>query len=315
MVSAFCLSGRCGVRKGLLTEVEEELGQDVESEQALLADLVVGETDDAEEDGEERETHQLNGLAANGINGGNRDPVTGDGTGADEDEVTNGGVEEVLVHVLGVARAVANLGQNNRVVETETVEGNIQEEPGTGRTEKNLAILPLGVVGEEVLPRGLGNLELGRLLLHGLDTGNLIGNTLVLASLVGLDVGTSLDNITSDIEGVAGSLRDGQTVVEGNAAGDGAETNDDTPHLVDGQTADASAGGRGGGALKRLLEASSDDQSDDSSTKLAETLHGEDGTHHSSSPLGGSESRIGSVHCWQENHADTYSEVMMEERG
>lgn len=108
-------------------EVEEELGDDVESQQATLAQLVVGKTDDDEDDGEDEETHELDGLAAEGVDGRHGDPVPGDGTGADDDQVTNGGVVKDLVHV--VALGVANGRQDDGVVETETVKGDVEEEP------------------------------------------------------------------------------------------------------------------------------------------------------------------------------------------
>jgi hypothetical protein len=66
---------------------------------------------------------------------------------------------------------------------------------------------------------------------------------------------------------------------------------DDTPHLVNSKLADTSASGCLGGRLKGVLEAGGNDQSNDGSCELTNTLHGEDGVHHGSSPLGGSELR------------------------
>jgi hypothetical protein len=85
-----------------------------------------------------------------------------------------------------------------------------------------------------------------------------------------LNVLTSLLNITGNIESVSGSLRDGKTVVEGNAAWNGAETtfssqrrmpfgrrdlHDNTPHLVNSKLAFTLAGGSLGTEKERLLEA------------------------------------------------------------
>lgn len=83
------------------TKVEEELRQDVHSQQAVLAQLVVGEAHDDEEDGEDGETHQLDRLAADGVDRGHGHPVARDRTGQDNDEVADGGVVEVLVSRLG----------------------------------------------------------------------------------------------------------------------------------------------------------------------------------------------------------------------
>lgn len=125
----------------------------------------------------------------------------------------------------------------------------------------------------------------------GGSAGDLIGAAVVLAVEVGLGVSVSLDNVAGNIEGVARSLRNGQTVVESNASGDGTETDDDTPHLVDGELADTIASSRGLGGQERLLETGSDNESDDTSSELTDTLHGEDGAHHGTAPLSGSELR------------------------
>ena len=112
---------------GVGTEVEEELAQNVETEFAARANDVVSETEDAEEDGEESETHDLDGLATDSVNKSDGDPVTRDGTGADDDQVTDSVVVVDLVHVL--TTGVTNSGENDRVVERDTVESNVEEEP------------------------------------------------------------------------------------------------------------------------------------------------------------------------------------------
>ena len=143
----------------------------------------------------------------------------------------------------------------------------------------------------KVGPRGLGDLELTGSSLTSLDAGDLIGLAVRLAVEVSLGVGVGLDDIAGDIEGVTRSLGDGKAVVEGNASGDGTETNDDTPHLVNGKLADTVTSGGVLAAEEGLLEADGDDESDDTSSELTNTLHGEDGTHHGTAPLGGSELR------------------------
>lgn len=144
-------------------------------------------------------------------------------------------------------------------------------------------------MGDEVTPGGFGNLHLGRVLANALDAANLVRDTLGLGRQVGLDIRTALDDIAGDVEGVAGSLGDGEAEVEGDAARNGTETNDHTPHLVDSDTADTTALARCTRCKKRLFEAGSHNESDQTSSKLADTLHGEDGSHHSASPLRGSE--------------------------
>lgn len=79
------------------TEVEEELDEDVESELGVTRELLVSETPDAEEDGEDGEAHQLNWLTSDGVNKCDGDPVTWNGTSNDENAVTGGKVVKLLV--------------------------------------------------------------------------------------------------------------------------------------------------------------------------------------------------------------------------
>lgn len=135
---------------GVGAEVEEELAENVESKLASRANGVVTETEDAEEDGKEGEAHKLNRLAANGVNESNSDPVTRNGTSTDDDQVTDSVVVVSLVHVL--ATRVTDSTENDTVVERDTIESDIEEEPRTSSTKKNLAVLPLAVVTPEVSP-------------------------------------------------------------------------------------------------------------------------------------------------------------------
>ena len=110
---------------GVGAEVEEELAEHVQRQESVLflAELLVGESDDAEEDGQHDETHELNRLAADSVDCCDCDPVSGDGTGADDDQVTNSSVAEDMVDV--GAAGVSDSGKNDGVVQAETVEGNI----------------------------------------------------------------------------------------------------------------------------------------------------------------------------------------------
>jgi len=272
---------------GVWTEVEEELGKDVAGKETVSSNDVVTETHDTEDDGEDGETHQLNWLTTDSVDKSDGDPVTWNGTSADNDNVTDSGVVEDLVDVSSTR--VADSLKNDSVVEGDTVESNIEEEPRTSSSEKDLSVLPLAVVAPEVAEGTLWNGKLVGVVADGLDTGNLIWNTLWLVVEVRLDVGASLDDIARDIKGVTRSLWDGKTVVESDATWNGTHSDDDTPHLVDGKTADTTTVGNRRTALERLPETSSDDESNDTGTELTKTLHGEDGTHHGTSPAGSSE--------------------------
>jgi len=271
-----------------LTEIQEELSNDVESENTLLTNLVETETDDAEKNGEDDEATKLDWLTANSINESNGEPVTRNSTSAHKDNVADSGVPEQPVDV-GAGRE-ANLLENDGSVQTKTVESNVKQEPRTSGANEGLGVLPLAVVTEEICPAGLGNLKSVAVVLNCLDTLDLVGNTLGLAGNVSFDIGAGLDDIAGDIKGVAGGFGDCQTIVESNAPWNRTETDDNTPHLVGSKLANAGTGLVAGGGLKRLLEASSDDESDETGGELAETLHSEDRAHHGASPFGGRES-------------------------
>ena len=274
-------------KKNKHTEVEEELSDNVASKETVCANLVVTETHDAEDDCEDGETHQLDWLTTDSVDKSDGNPVTWNGTSTDDDDVTDSRPVEDLVNV--VSTGVTDSLKDDSVVEGDTVEGNIEEEPRTSSSEKNLSILPLAVVAPEVGEGTLWNGELTSVVTDGLDTSDLVWDALWLVVEVGLDVGTGLDNITGDIKGVTRSLWNGKTVVEGDATWNGTESDDDTPHLVNGKTANTAAVADVLSAHERLLETGSDDEGNDTSTELTKTLHGEDGTHHGTSPAGGSE--------------------------
>ena len=271
---------------GVWAEVEEELRQDVEGKKTAGWELVVSESNDDEEGSEHREAHDLDWLASPNIEKSDRRPVTWKGTGTDQDQVTDSSLVVSLVD--GIAASEADSSENNGVVERETVVSDIKQEPRSSRTEEDLAVLPLSVVAAEVLPRGLWDVDL-LWCLHGCEASHLIWVSTGLAVKVSSGILVGLLDVAGNIEGVSRSLWNGKTVVECNATWDGTETDDNAPHLVDGEHADASAGLVGSGRLKRTLKSSSDDETHESGGELSETLHREDSTHHGTSPFGGSE--------------------------
>ena len=127
---------------------------------------------------------------------------------------------------------------------------------------------------------------------------NLVWVALCLSFQVRLGVLACLFDVTGDIKSVTRSLRNSETIVESNATWDGTKTNYNSPHLVNSKLADASASSGGRTGDKRFFEASGYNQCNDCSCELAETLHGEHGVHHSSSPLCGSELRGNNGRQW-----------------
>jgi hypothetical protein len=150
----------------------------------------------------------------------------------------------------------------------------------------------LAVVAPEVGPAGLGRIQTLARVLEDSSTADLIRLALTFTRSVSLDVLDGLLGVTCNIEGVARSFRDGETEVESNAARHSTEADDDTPHLVHSKLAHTVAKVDRLGGLEGVFETRDDDQSNDGGGELANTLHGEDGTHHGTSPLGGGESGI-----------------------
>ena len=77
-------------------------------------------------------------------------PVSRNGTSADNDQITDCGIVEHLIDV-GTAR-VSNRLKDDCVVQTKTIESNIKKEPRAGSAEKDLSVLPLAVVSPKVAP-------------------------------------------------------------------------------------------------------------------------------------------------------------------
>ncbi len=75
--------GRC-----VRSEVEEEVTQDEQAKLAAIANDVIAEAEDAEEDGEDDEASQLDGLASNRVTQRDSDPESN----------TSAGVNKVGLH-------------------------------------------------------------------------------------------------------------------------------------------------------------------------------------------------------------------------
>ena len=176
---------------------------------------------DDEQDGECDESHQLDGLAAYGVDERHGAPVAGDGTSADEDSRTGSKVEQDMVN--SGTTTVSDRTKHSSSVQVKTVEGDVEHEPRTSRAEQDLAVSPLAVVAEEIAETGLGDGELVGLL-ESLSAGNLVGVSFRLALHVSLDIVVGFLDIAGNIESVSRRFWDGETVVESDASGNSTET-------------------------------------------------------------------------------------------
>jgi hypothetical protein len=110
-----------------LTEVEEELDEDVKPEFVVTSKILEIETPYDEENGEDDETSKLNGLTSNGINGCHCRPVPGNSSSRDENAISSSEVVKDLIH--SWSSTISNRGENSGTIQTEAIEGNIEEEP------------------------------------------------------------------------------------------------------------------------------------------------------------------------------------------
>jgi hypothetical protein len=165
-----------------------------------------------EENSQDNKTTKLDRLSSKSINSRNRNPVAWNSTCEDNDDISNGGVVEVLIDIVCILCRVSNDFEDSSVVQRETVESNIETEPRTSGSKEQRGILPLAVVLEEVSPASLGNFKVGLGALKVLGPRDFIGVSLTLSVHISLDVLICLLNVTGNIEGVTGSFRDGKTV-------------------------------------------------------------------------------------------------------
>lgn len=108
---------------GVGSRIEEELGQRVQCHQSSAGQIPKVKTNNTEQQCQHEEPKPLDGLAADSINQAGGDPVSGNSTGKDEDEVAHSSVVVDQVHV--ATTTPADGIENNRVVQTQTIKGNI----------------------------------------------------------------------------------------------------------------------------------------------------------------------------------------------
>lgn len=226
------------------TEVEEKLSEHVQRQECavVLEQPIVREPDADENDRKHDEAHHLNRFAADGIHQCHCDPVPRNRAGADDDQITDSGVVEDLVH--RVSFGEADGGQDDGIVQAKPIKRHVQGEPRARCSQQNLAMLPLAVVAEEVSPTRLGDFEAAGRILKRCHPSNLIRMSLGSALDVGFGVLTRLFHIAGDIERVTGCFRNGQSIVQSDAARDRTKADDDAPHLVHSDVADAITPGR-----------------------------------------------------------------------
>lgn len=198
------------------------------------------------------EAHELDRLASPRVDEQECGPVARNQTANTNDQVADRDVVQVLVHLgllVPVRRASeADSSEHDGAIQTEPIKCNVECEPRVRSAEQNLAVPPLPKVVNEIGPGRLGGLD-------ALD--DRIGVDLVsTAGQERVDVLRGLLDVALDIHGVTRGLGDRETEVERDHSGDGAETDEQAPAVVDGI--------KGGGAVEDLaLVGFGDDERDE----------------------------------------------------
>ncbi len=119
-------------------------------------------------------------------------------------------------------------------------------------------MFPLTIVAHKIFPTRFWYCEMIVCMLRHSDSLHLLRMAFGFACKVCFRIFAAFLNITRHIEGVSRSLRNGKPEVQRNAAGDGTETDDDAPHLVDRKSTVANTRCLGLAEEQRLLEANGD---------------------------------------------------------
>ena len=82
-----------------------------------------------EKNSQDDKATKLNSLSPKSINSRNRNPITRNGTCKYNDDVSNSGIVQKLINVVGILGRITNNLENSTVVQRKTIERNIKTEP------------------------------------------------------------------------------------------------------------------------------------------------------------------------------------------
>ena len=119
-------------------------------ELAANAETGVVAGDDGEHEGGDDEATDLNWLTTDDLDKSNGEEVTRHVSGSSDDQVTESSDEEGVVFVAALGEA--DQAEEDGLVQVDTVESHIDEEPGGRSSDEDLEVAPLGEVGGECSP-------------------------------------------------------------------------------------------------------------------------------------------------------------------
>lgn len=264
---------------GVGSEVVEELSKSEADKLAGSWHMCEVSSEDGKEESSNEETTNLDWLTSENLDESDSEEVSWNITGDGDDEVSDGVLHQLLVLVLSGGET--NGGQDDRLVKIDTIEGNIDQEPGGSGTEESLEMSPLAKVDEEGVELGVVDLRSGN---DGwrsdtwCDTGSaILAHLTVLRSA---DVVILLSDWLIDLGGGRSSgveflrlqelltLWHVETWPESGQGRDEGDTHLDTPDGIELTVVAVD--------VQSLLETSQDDDSDDGTGESTPSLVGED---------------------------------------
>lgn len=130
--------------------IEEELEKDKYDEEGAGAGLefIKHAAEDTKKEHVHGESQHLDGLAANPLDSGDSNKVSGKEAGAGDNKITSGSLHQLAP---GRSGGEVDGGQDGRLVEVDTIEGDVDEKPAERAADEGLEMVPLGEVLKELV--------------------------------------------------------------------------------------------------------------------------------------------------------------------
>lgn len=226
--------------RGVGTEIEEELEESEASKERALAKMVNFTGEDAKEEGRHGETHELESLTTDDINGEKGEVVTGKETESRDDDISGSDGKKFVIYISS-SSTITDVSKHDALVQVDTIKCNVDEEPAESSTEEDLQMGPGREVVDELLVMGLldsdDTVPVVIFLVNGgnfgagvrVDLLRVLRSVLLSFLVIMLERGFGARSLGKLI--LAG-LRKSEASIESSDSGDQGETNEDAPDLV-----------------------------------------------------------------------------------
>lgn len=82
-----------------------------------------------EKNSQDDKSTKLNRLSSKSIDSCNRNPISWHSTSEYNDDISNSGVVQKLINIVGILGRITNNFENSTVIQRKTIEGHIKTEP------------------------------------------------------------------------------------------------------------------------------------------------------------------------------------------